>query len=803
MKITQILLFVALLLLGSHAMAQLSMPNVFGDHMVLQADKPVKLWGQAAPGTELTAAFAGKSSRGVADDAGSWSLTLPPMSASAEGATLSVSDGEHTLNFDDVLVGEVWFASGQSNIQWSLRQIDPDQEMIAAADYPHIRFFQARATSDIAPQSDVAGSWSVCTPENAAAYSAVGYFFALKLHVELDVPVAIVQAGWGGRPVEAFTRREALLSIPEGRGLMQQLDQAVANYDEAEARRQHEEALKQHAEQLAAWEALPEAERSRRAPRRPRLQGHPGDNSNNPTTIWNGMIHPLVGYTMRGAIWYQGESNARSVDQAADYGALFRTMIEDWREQWGDDFRFLWVQLANFRQPVEEPGTNHPWAIVQEHQRRTLTLPKTGMAVTNDIGEADDIHPINKWDVGKRLARWALADEYGKEVLKSGPLYRHHEIVGDTVKVTFDFVGDGLMSRDGEALRHFEIQDADGTWHWARAVIEDNSVLISHPEVSRPAAVRYAWAINPVAANLVNSEELPASLFTTEWSNRVTIPVAGRDLVAYQAAPLLEPRGGEAFAGSNFIHPLKTPSGFTVTASQPGDHPHHFGLWWPWKYIQHEDRRILCWELQGGKGIVRAISNEPTPSGLLTHSVFIDREAPGGPQVRLNETTEISVSDIQQEPVTGYFLDLTISHEVAGEEPITINQFRYSGLGYRGTSHWDIENSTLLTSAGEGREGANGSRAKWVRIEGSNDKGGQAGVLLMTHPDNHSYPENIRTWNQQHNGSIFVNFNPVMQEDWIFQPGETYTRNYRLFVYDGSLSPAEADRLQQSYADSK
>jgi sialate O-acetylesterase len=794
------LIYLTLLLIGSHAMAQLSMPNVFGDHMVLQADKPVKLWGQASPEAELTASYAGNSMKVLADAQGAWSLSLPPMKASADGAELTVSDGKNTLEFEDVLVGEVWFASGQSNMHWSLSKIDPNKEAITAADTPNIRFFQAKLTAEPAPQSDVEGQWTVCTPETAGGYSAVGYFFAQKLHRDLDVPVAIVQAAWGGKPVEAFTRREALLSIPEGKGMMERQDEAITNYSEAEARRKYEEALKEHEAKVAGWNAKPEAERTGRGPRKPRMAKNPGNHASKPATIWNGMIHPLAGYTMRGAIWYQGESNARNEAQASDYGALFAGMIEDWREQWGDDFRYLWVQLADYKAPVQEPGTNAPWAIVQEHQRRTLALPKTGMAVINDIGDAKNIHPINKKDVGERLARWALADDYGQAVIKSGPLYKAHEISGETVTVSFDHIGEGLKSRDGGPLQRFEIQGANGNWHWGEAAIEAETVIISHPDVKQPQAVRYAWAANPEGANLVNSEGLPASLFTTAWKNQVTIPVEGKNLVTYQAGPLVEPVGGDAFNGSNFIHPLKTPSGFIVTDSQPKDHPHHFGLWWPWKYIEFEGRKILCWELQKGDGIVQAKGNESTSNGLITQSVYIDRKAPGGPEVRLNETTEISVSEILDAPAPGYLLDLKIHHEVAGETPITINKYRYSGLGFRGTALWNKDTSTLLTSEGASRATANSRTARWIRAEGTNGEGGSAGVLIMSHPSNHAYPEKLRTWDNHYNGAIFINFNPVMSESWTFHPGKTYTRNYRLFIYDGTLSIDAAEQLWKTFA---
>jgi sialate O-acetylesterase len=793
-------LIIGLLAFAGQAMAQLSMPNVFGDHMVLQAGKPVKLWGKASPDAAIRAEFGGQQAEAQADSEGRWTLHLPKLEISRQGAELKVSDGADTLRFEDVLVGEVWFASGQSNMEWPLTGVQGGATAIAEADIPEIRFFQAKNTAHPAPQDDVEGEWKVSHPQTAGKFSAVAYFFAHKLHRELEVPVGIVQSDWGGKPVETFTSPEALKSIPEGKEKMVAQEQAIAGFNPADAEKKYQEALKNYEKKKAEWEALPESDRKGRGPRKPRLDRNPGYAAGRPATLWNGMIHPLVGYTLRGAIWYQGESNRRNADE---YGALFSLMIEDWRRQWGDEFRFLWVQLANYQAPVKEPGTNSPWAVVQEHQRRTLRLPKTGMAVINDIGDAKDIHPRNKKDVGERLARWALADDYGKDIVKSGPLYRGHSIDGGKVTVNFHHVGKGLMSRDGKALQRFEIQDNEGIWRWATAKVIDSSVVISHPGVDDAAAVRYAWAANPEGSNLVNSEGLPASLFTTEWpedENQVAIPVEGKDLAFYQAAPLKSPVGGDKFKGSNFIHPLKTPSGFVVTDNQPKDHAHHFGLWWPWKYIELDGRKILCWELQRGDGMVRAESSEWVGDRLITKSVFLDRKVAGGPKVRLHETTEITVSGIVSEPAIGYFLNLKIDHQVAGDEPIKINKFRYSGLGYRATALWNIDNSSLLTSEGAKRPTANGKEARWIRVEGTNGKGGTAGVLMMGAPSNHNHPERLRTWNKHYNGAIFVNFNPVMGEPWTFEPGTTYTRNYRIFVYDGSLSRADADLLWEQYA---
>lgn len=486
--------------------------------MLLQAEKPVKLWGQSTPGAEVSVVFTDKTAQTRADDQGKWALKLPAMPASAAGADLVIRDGTDTLSFQDVLVGEVWFASGQSNINWPLRKFDPEQEAIRAADYPEIRFFQAGQVAAPHPQNDVVGQWTVCTPETAGEFSGVGYFYAKRLHTELGVPIGIVKSAWGGRPIEPFIRREALAGMAQGKKALEKYDEAVASYDPAAARERYEQViLQRYQARLARWQAKSAGGNGRgRAPGKPPMPPEPGQNPSQPTTIWNGIIHPFVGFTFRGVIWYHGESNTGNLEKASDYGDFFALLIQDWREQWGEDFRFLWVQLANFKKPVTEPGTNQPWAVLQNQQRLCLALPKTGMAVVNDIGEAGNIHPLNKADVGDRLARWALADEYGKDVIRSGPLYREHRIIEGRIHLQFSHIGTGLKSRDGDGLQHFEIQDAEGNWHWAQARIEDDAVVVWHPEVNRPAAARYAWAANPATANLVNSEGLPASLFTTE-----------------------------------------------------------------------------------------------------------------------------------------------------------------------------------------------------------------------------------------------------------------------------------------------
>lgn len=279
------------------------------------------------------------------------------------------------------------------------------------------------------------------------------------------------------------------------------------------------------------------------------------------------------------------------------------------------------------------------------------------------------------------------------------------------------------------------------------------------------------------------------------------IPVGNQDLVSYQAKPMANPKGGEKFQGSNFIHPLKSPSGFVVTAIQPADHLHHFGLWWPWKYVEVEGRKILCWELQQGDGLIEAKASELTVEGCTTHSLYIDRKAPGQPQTVIHETTRITTSSIVDRPSRGYHLDIEITHEVALDKPITVSTYRYSGFAIRATSAWTNGNSSVLTSEGMDRDTSNFTRAKWVRVQGESTPGQSAGVLLMSDTGNYDHPELLRTWNRStHDGAVFINFNSVQAKPWVMEPGQPYTRKFRAFVYDGTLTADQAEALWKQYA---
>lgn len=292
----------------------------------------------------------------------------------------------------------------------------------------------------------------------------------------------------------------------------------------------------------------------------------------------------------------------------------------------------------------------------------------------------------------------------------------------------------------------------------------------------------------------------PASV-TQADDEKLIVKVDGKELITYQAKPMLNPKGGDKFHGSNFIHPLKTPSGFVVTDLQPSDHLHHFGLWWPWKYIEVDGRKILCWELQKGDGIVQAQGGKLTADGFTSKSIYVDRKCKDGPRTVLNETLNAKVSKITEEPVKGYNLDMEIIHETAIDKPVTISKYRYSGFSLRGTPVWNKDNSTVVTSEGKTYDKSNFTRAKWVRVEGDAGNGRSAGILMMSHPGNHDHPELLRTWDPKtQNGAVFVNFNTVQDKPWVFEPGKKYTRKFRVFVYDGKLSTGDAEKLWMKYA---
>ena len=523
-------LFLSLLFSPANSFAQnakpaetpqtLSLASPIGDHMVLQQGRATSIWGKAKPNSEITVSFAGAEKTTTANDKGDWQVKIGKQKTNKTPQTLTISSGsDEKIKVKDILVGEVWMCSGQSNMAWTVSKSHNAEEAAAAANHPNVRLFTTEKQTAASPKTDLSGEWKICSPETAPSFSAVSYFFGKELAKNLDVPIGLIATPWGGKPSEAFTSREKLEATPAAKRLVAEWDAKQAAYDPDKAKTNYEKAL-------AAWEVKvkklreesKEKNQKPRLPRRPAAPSAPNLASNAPSAIYNQMVAPWTRYAIAGAIWYQGESNRT---RAVQYETIFPAMIEDWREKWGYDFSFYFVQLANFQKPSSEPGVPDSWAELQNAQTLTLQkVPNTGMAIINDIGEANDIHPGNKEDVGKRLSLWALSQHYGKEIDPwSGPIYKKQESVdGGKVRVHFDHVGKGLKSRDGGKLQRFEIAGEDKKFVWAEANIEEGgkTVLVSSESVPKPASVRYAWAANPEGANLVNSAGLPASLFRTD-----------------------------------------------------------------------------------------------------------------------------------------------------------------------------------------------------------------------------------------------------------------------------------------------
>jgi len=502
--------------------AELSLPQIFSSHMVLQQDKAIQVWGRADANADVEVSFAGRAAKVKAGKDGKWQAELPAQKTNAKGQSLTVKSGKDQKKFDDVLVGEVWIASGQSNMQWSVRSSNDAEKEIAAAKFPHIRLFQATTETAAEPQEDLAntwGGWTACTPESIPGFTGVGYFFGRELHEYGKVPVGIIQSAWSGTRSEAWTSREALLSDPNAEDMMVDWRVQEALYDETREQEKYKTNLvkwKAAVKKIRAANAVEKDKaKHKRMPRKPGEPTAPRLSYRHPSSIYNAMIAPLVPYGIRGAIWYQGESNQ---NRAVQYASIFPTMIEDWREQWNDDFPFLFVQLANYGPATDDANEASPWAELQWSQYLTLKeIKDTGMAVTNEIGSSNNIHPPNKQDVGKRLSRWAFSmDPFKTKLVVSGPLYKGMKIERDGIRIFFDHIGSGLKLRTGQKLQNFAIAGEDKVFHWGDAYIEGNTVVVTSRTVKKPVAVRYAWANNPENANLMNKEGLPASLFRTD-----------------------------------------------------------------------------------------------------------------------------------------------------------------------------------------------------------------------------------------------------------------------------------------------
>lgn len=501
MKFQKILSIVLFSCVATFLHAEVKLPNILSSHAVLQRDQPIHIWGWASPGEAVTVRFHDQSRTATADDIGKWSLWLMPEHAGGPYTLTAEGTSGSPVTLTDILIGDVWVASGQSNMEFPLKGfpgsavLKNGPQEIAQANLPTVRLLRIEKNSSYYPVNNVSATWTECTPQTAADFSAVAYFFGREINAREHVPIGLIDSTWGGTPVDAWISMDR---IGSDAGLMP-IFASWAHFADGLADRDLLLARDKQQDEAAAREGKP----------KPQHSWHPDGISWEPAGLYNGMIAPLAPYTIKGAIWYQGETNS-DPKRAPMYHRFFSAMIQDWRNQWREgDFPFLYVQISNFNSPGEN------WGAVRDAQRRTLAVSNTAMAVTLDIGEKGNVHPPDKQTVGARLALAARALVYGEPQLEySGPLFRTSTIEGDSIRVWFDHAESGL-SAHGAAPAGFEIAGEDGKFVPATARIDGSTVVVQAQGISHPKYVRYGWA-SWTDANLFNKEGLPASTFTSQ-----------------------------------------------------------------------------------------------------------------------------------------------------------------------------------------------------------------------------------------------------------------------------------------------
>ena len=512
------LVLVAILSLGlvPALSAEIKLPAIIGDHMVVQQDKPVAIWGWAGKNEQVTVRFNGQEKQSVAGADGAWRVVFDPLKAGGSPLELAVRGPKSPeVVVKDILVGEVWLGSGQSNMEWPMSSLASPTPEILRADNPNLRLFLVPKRTADRPLDDVETQWKICSPDSVRSFSAVAYYFGLELHKRLGVPVGLIESAWGGTQIEPWTPPAGFAAVAEIKPL---LDKQEAKYAEFRGT-----LLKA----LPAWEAWARDTRkalTAKAPippePEPDFPTNPYDNPQSPTTLYNGMIHALTPFAIRGAIWYQGESNR---NDGLLYERKMEALIKGWRAAWKlGDFPFYYVQLAPYSYGYDRetpPGETHDFLrlpLIWEAQANALRLPNTGMAVITDIANLNDIHPANKRDVGHRLSLWARARTYGEKTLVcSGPIFNSMTVDGNLVRLSFDNVGNGLIANDGQPLKWFEVAGDDRAFYKAEAEIAGDTVVVWSPRVASPKAVRFGWHQLAVP-NLANKEGLPASPFRTD-----------------------------------------------------------------------------------------------------------------------------------------------------------------------------------------------------------------------------------------------------------------------------------------------
>ena len=511
MKTNPLLLGISLLLPWS-LKAELKLPAIIGDHMVLQQQLANPIWGWDSPGTEVTVQFAGQTKTGRTAADGKWMVKLDPLPVNAKPQTMSIA-GSSKRELKNILVGEVWVCSGQSNMGFTVQSCwDADLE-IATANFPNIRLISVPQVGTQEIQDDFKGQWEPCSPKNVGEFTAVGFFYGRLLHQALNVPVGLIDNAWGGSACEAWIKRDVVEKDARFKETIERWRKIEAEFTQEAFDKQ----VAAHKEKTAAWlaarrEAIKNKQPEPPAP--PRAPQNQMTGQHRPGNLYAGVLHPIIGYGIKGAIWYQGESNA---GRAFEYRDLFPLMIQHWRSEWKQgDFPFYWVQLADFKPEQPVPGDSD-WAELREAQTRTMSqLKNTGQAVITDLGEANDIHPKNKRDVAERLARWALVKDYGMKLPYRSPEFKSVELLPGKALVTVDCFGSGLRTVDVNEAKGFAVCGENKQWVWADAkLIGADKIEVSAKSVPKPVAVRYAWSDNPVC-NVFSKDGLPLTPFRTD-----------------------------------------------------------------------------------------------------------------------------------------------------------------------------------------------------------------------------------------------------------------------------------------------
>lgn len=513
--------FAVLFFVSANLCADVKMPSFFSDNMVLQRDIPLNIWGLASPEEKVTVSFAGQTVSATAGTDGKWAVKLQPVQLNKEAQELSVS-GKNKLSFKNVLVGDVWVCSGQSNMAWVVSNTINAKDEIAASENPLIRHILVATSISLYPKDDLnCSKWNLASPSTTGGFTAAGYYFAREIVKETGVPIGLINTSWGGTRIEPWTDAAAFRNIPELKSISEQVDSWIPTTETGR------KTFLKYIEDMKGWTPVAEVaiKDGKNPPPVPPSPGM-GNTQASPTMIFNNMVNPIVKYGIKGAIWYQGEANG---GEGEIYTHKMNALISGWRALWAQgDFPFYYVQLANYQNSnPDNAAGGDGWAKVREAQLKTMPVVKnTGMAVIIDIGEAGDIHPKNKQDVGKRLAAWALAKDYGKKVVFSGPLFKDLKIEGNKAVISFDNIGGGLIAgkKDGLAplketadkLKGFAIAGADKKWYWADAVVQGETIALLSDKVAEPVAVRYAFSMNPAGANLYNKDGFPASPFRTD-----------------------------------------------------------------------------------------------------------------------------------------------------------------------------------------------------------------------------------------------------------------------------------------------